>query len=258
MSLRLKDKVAIITGASGGIGKAVALSYLNQGAKVVLTDINNNSDKAFEEFFQNGKSINILGDISDRKIIEEVVSKTLIQFDKIDILFNCAAIFNMAPFLEESYGIYKNIFKVNVEAMWLMMQAVALEMKKNKNGSIINLASQAGTRGEPLNSHYCASKASVISYTESAALALAQYNIRVNCIAPGVIDTPMWEEVDKLYAKYENLKIGEKKQGIGRKVPLGYMGSPKDITGLAVFLASDESRYITAGTHKVDGGGVWV
>jgi len=258
MTLRLENKIAIITGASGGIGRAVALSYLSEGAKVLLTDKEKNQDSLFQEYFENGRAINILGDISDRKVINEIVSKTIDQFDKVDILFNCAGIFNMAPFLKESHDIYKNIFKVNVESMWLMMQTVALEMKKNKSGSIINLASQAGTRGEPLNSHYCASKASVISYTESAALALAQYNIRVNCIAPGVIDTPMWKEVDKLYAKYENLKIGEKKESINKKVPLGYMGLPKDVTGLAVFLASDESKYITAGTHKVDGGGVWV
>jgi D-sorbitol dehydrogenase (acceptor) len=123
-------------------------------------------------------------------------------------------------------------------------------------GSVINMASQAGRRGEALVSHYCATKAAVISYTQSAALAMAPHKIRVNALSPGVIDTPMWQHVDALFAKYENLPLGEKKKRVGLAVPLGYMGAPDDITGPAVFLASDESSYITAQTLNVDGGSV--
>ena len=123
-------------------------------------------------------------------------------------------------------------------------------------GSVINMASQAGRRGEALVSHYCASKAAIISYTQSAALAMAPLKIRVNGIAPGVINTPMWAHVDSLFAKYENLPIGEKKKRVGLAVPLGYMGDPTDICGAAVFLASDEAAYITAQTLNVDGGSV--
>jgi len=123
-------------------------------------------------------------------------------------------------------------------------------------GAVINLASQAGRRGEALVAHYCASKAAVISYTQSAALAMAPHGIRVNGIAPGVIDTPMWKEVDALFARYEGLQPGEKKVAVGRAVPLGYMGSPKDVAGAAVFLASAEAAYITAQTLNVDGGNV--
>ena len=115
---------------------------------------------------------------------------------------------------------------------------------------------QAGRRGEALVSHYCATKAAVISYTQSAALAMAPHKIRVNAISPGVIDTPMWAHVDSLFARYENLPLGEKKRQVGLAVPLGYMGSPEDITGAAVFLASDEASYITAQTLNVDGGAV--
>jgi NAD(P)-dependent dehydrogenase (short-subunit alcohol dehydrogenase family) len=125
-----------------------------------------------------------------------------------------------------------------------------------QGGSVINMASQAGRRGEALVSHYCASKAAVISYTQSAALAMAPHKIRVNGIAPGVIATPMWAHVDALFAKYENLPIGEKKKRVGEAVPLGYMGDPNDICGAAVFLASDEASYITAQTLNVDGGNV--
>jgi NAD(P)-dependent dehydrogenase (short-subunit alcohol dehydrogenase family) len=123
-------------------------------------------------------------------------------------------------------------------------------------GSIINLASQAGRRGEALVAHYCASKAAVISYTQSAALAMAPHGIRVNGIAPGVVDTPMWGHVDSLFARYEGLQPGEKKRAVGLAVPLGRMGTPSDIAGAAVFLASDDSAYITAQTLNVDGGSV--
>jgi D-sorbitol dehydrogenase (acceptor) len=123
-------------------------------------------------------------------------------------------------------------------------------------GSVINMASQAGRRGEALVAHYCATKAAVISYTQSAALAMAPHGIRVNAIAPGVVDTPMWTQVDALFAQHEGLRPGEKKQQVGRDVPLGRMGTPADIAGVAVFLASDEARYITAQTLNVDGGNV--
>ena len=129
-------------------------------------------------------------------------------------------------------------------------------VKAEKKGSIINLSSQAGHRGEALVSHYCATKAAVISYTQSAALALASYKIRVNAISPGVVNTQMWESVDALFAKAENKKIGQKKQEVGEAVPLGYMAEPDEIARVAVFLASDQSQYITAQTLSVDGGSV--
>ena len=123
-------------------------------------------------------------------------------------------------------------------------------------GSVTNLASQAGRRGEALVAHYCASKAAVISYTQSAALAMAPHGIRVNGISPGVIDTPMWKEVDAQFAKAEGLQIGEKKIAVGLAVPLGRMGAPEDVARAAVFLASPEASYITAQTLNVDGGNV--
>ena len=150
---------------------------------------------------------------------------------------------------------YDKMFAVNGKAAFFMMQSVLKNMVENKTrGAIINMSSQAGRRGEPLVSHYCASKAAIISYTQSAALAMAPHHIRVNAIAPGVIDTPMWGGVDALFAKYEHLAIGEKKIQVGKAVPLGYMGAPSDIAGAVVFLASDEASYITAQTLNVDGG----
>jgi NAD(P)-dependent dehydrogenase (short-subunit alcohol dehydrogenase family) len=164
----------------------------------------------------------------------------------------------MAPLLESGEAMYDKIFSVNVKGAFFVMQKVLIHMVAQgvQGGAVINMASQAGRRGEALVSHYCASKAAVISYTQSAALAMAPHKIRVNGIAPGVIDTPMWASVDALFARYENLPLGEKKKRVGEEVPLGYMGTPQDICGAAVFLASDESSYITAQTLNVDGGNV--
>jgi D-sorbitol dehydrogenase (acceptor) len=152
---------------------------------------------------------------------------------------------------------YDKIFSVNVKGAFFVMQAVLQHMvDSGTRGAVVNMASQAGRRGEALVSHYCASKAAIVSYTQSAALAMAPHHIRVNGISPGVIDTPMWANVDALFAKYENLPVGEKKKQVGLAVPLGYMGSPQDICGAAVFLASPEASYITAQTLNVDGGNV--
>lgn len=179
------------------------------------------------------------------------------HFGAIRILYNNAALFDMAPLLESDEAMYDKLFAVNVKGMFFVMQAVLKQMVADKiQGAVINLASQAGRRGEALVSHYCATKAAVISYTQSAALAMAPHKIRVNAIAPGVVDTPMWKHVDALFARHEGLKIGEKKIAVGKAVPLGYMGTPEDIAGVAVFLASDEASYITAQTLNVDGGSV--
>jgi D-sorbitol dehydrogenase (acceptor) len=159
--------------------------------------------------------------------------------------------------LESDEGMYWRVFDVNVKGMFFVMQAVLQRLvAAGAPGSVINLASQAGRRGEALVAHYCASKAAVISYTQSAALAMAPHRIRVNAIAPGVIDTPMWQHVDALFARYEGLQPGQKKAAVGKAVPLGRMGTPADIVGAAVFLASDDSAYITAQTLNVDGGNV--
>jgi NAD(P)-dependent dehydrogenase (short-subunit alcohol dehydrogenase family) len=197
-------------------------------------------------------------DVTQVPQIEALVEAAAERFGSITTLFNNAAIFDMAPFLESGEAMYDKLFAVNVKGAFFVLQKVLAHMvaRQVQGGAVINMASQAGRRGEALVSHYCASKAAVISYTQSAALAMAPYKIRVNAIAPGVIATPMWKNVDALFAKYENLPIGEKKKRVGEAVPLGYMGEPTDICGAAVFLASDEAGYITAQTLNVDGGNV--
>lgn len=252
----LNDKVAVLTGAASGIGEAVARRYLEAGAKCVLVDVKPAADIA-QRFASYGpdRVIAIQADVTRRDDIDRIVSSAIEHFGHIDILFNNAALFDMRPLLDESWDIYDRLFAVNVKGMYFLMQAVARQMvERGQGGKIINMSSQAGRRGEALVSHYCATKAAVLSYTQSAALALAPHHINVNGIAPGVVDTPMWDSVDGLFAKYEGLQPGEKKKQVGKAVPLGRMGLPDDLTGAALFLASRDSDYITAQTLNVDGG----
>jgi D-sorbitol dehydrogenase (acceptor) len=256
---RLQDRHALLTGAGGGIGLAVVAAYLREGARCAVVDI---ADKPSHEVqllaSQYGDRLHyIAADITKRDDISRMIESARKRFGAIRILYNNAALFDMAPLLESDEAMYDKLFAVNVKGMFFVMQAVLQQMVADKiQGAVINLASQAGRRGEALVSHYCATKAAVISYTQSAALAMAPHKIRVNAIAPGVVDTPMWKHVDALFARYEGLNIGEKKIAVGKAVPLGYMGTPEDIAGVAVFLASDEASYITAQTLNVDGGSV--
>lgn len=256
---RLKDRHALLTGGGGGIGLAVAEAYLREGAKCTVADLPAQAPPALAPLLERHPgSLHYVGaDVSRSEDIARLVATARERFGTIEILFNNAAIFDLAPLLDSDERMYQRLFDVNVKGMFFTMQAVLRQMvDAGVKGSIINLASQAGRRGEALVSHYCASKAAVISYTQSAALAMAPHGIRVNGIAPGVIDTPMWGQVDALFARYEGLQPGEKKLAVGKAVPLGHMGRPQDIAGAAVFLASDEASYITAQTFNVDGGNV--
>ncbi|WP_321935059.1 L-iditol 2-dehydrogenase [Paraburkholderia sp. J8-2] len=253
---RLQDKVAVLTGAASGIGEAVAQRYLDEGARCVLVDVKPADAvaptlaTAYPE-----RVLAISADVTHREDIERIVLSAVERFGRIDVLFNNAALFDMRPLLDESWDVYDRLFAVNVKGMFFLMQAVARHMvEQGQGGKIINMSSQAGRRGEALVSHYCATKAAVLSYTQSAALALAPHRINVNGIAPGVVDTPMWEQVDALFARYEHRPLGEKKRLVGEAVPLGRMGLPEDLTGAALFLASADADYITAQTLNVDGG----
>jgi D-sorbitol dehydrogenase (acceptor) len=256
VATRLQGKVAILTGAASGIGEAVARRYLDEGARCVLVDVK--PADGFGAALRNAdgdRVLTISADVTRREDIQRIVASTVERFGRIDILFNNAALFDMRPILDESWDVFDRLFAVNVKGMLFLMQAVAQRMvEQGHGGKIINMSSQAGRRGEALVSHYCATKAAVLSYTQSAALALAPHKINVNGIAPGVVDTPMWDQVDALFAKYENRQPGEKKRLVGEAVPLGRMGVPDDLTGAALFLASADADYITAQTLNVDGG----
>lgn len=244
----LTGKTCIVTGANGGIGVAIAEHFAALGASVLTTDLG-------ETFLGDCITKHTGFDLAAPHGLAECCD--WIRAAEPDVLVNNAALFAMGSVLDADLDQFDRLFDVNVRAMYALMQTAATSMVSGgRRGSIINLASQAGHRGEALVAHYCATKAAVISYTQSAALALAPKNVRVNAISPGVIDTPMWETVDALFAKFEGKEVGQKKREVGDAVPLGYMGAPRDVARVAVFLASDQSQYITAQTLSVDGGNV--
>lgn len=251
---RLAGKTALITGAARGIGRAFAEAYVREGARVVIGDID--GARARETADQIGDAaFAVEMDVTSQDSIDAAVSQTIAELGGIDILINNAAIFTAAPIIEIMREDYTRTFDINVSGTLFTMQAVARHMiARGKGGKIINMASQAGRRGEPLVAVYCATKAAVISLTQSAGLNLIEHGINVNAISPGVVDGEHWEGVDALFAKYENKPLGQKKKEVGAAVPFGRMGTADDLTGMAVFLASDEARYIVAQTYNVDGG----
>lgn len=254
---RLAGRHALLTGVAGGIGLSVLSAYLREGARCTAVDLPSDGSEGLRKLMHAYPDTlhYVAADVANQDSIERMVKAAEQRFGPVQVLFNNAATFTMGPLLEQGPADFDFVFNVNVKGMFFVMQAVLKQMvASGVQGAVINMASQAGRRGEPLVAHYCASKAAVISYTQSAALAMAPHQIRVNGIAPGVIDTPMWGKVDALFAKYEGLAVGEKKRQVGLDVPLGRMGHPSDLEGAALFFASDESRYITAQTLNVDGG----
>lgn len=251
---RLAGKSALITGAARGIGRAFAESYSREGAKVAIADIDfAHAVKTATEIGESAYPLKL--DVTDHNSISAAVAEVEKREGGVDILINNAALFDMAPLVEISRESFAKLMAINVGGVLFMMQAVARSMiGLKKKGKIINMASQAGRRGEALVAVYCATKAAVISLTQSAGLDLIKYGINVNAIAPGVVEGEHWEGVDALFAKYEKRPIGEKKRLVGEAVPYGRMGRAEDLTGMAVFLASEESDYIVAQTYNVDGG----
>ena len=251
---RLDGKTALITGSARGIGRAFAERYVLEGARVAIADID--MTRAQETASQIGdRAIAVHLDVTDQASIDAAVATSVEQLGQIDILINNAAIFTAAPITEITRDDYARTFDINVAGTLFTLQAVARHMiDRGIKGHIINMASQAGRRGEPLVAVYCATKAAIISLTQSAGLNLIQHGINVNAISPGVVDGEHWDGVDAFFAKYENKAPGQKKREVGAAVPFGRMGTAEDLTGMAVFLASDDSDYVVAQCYNVDGG----
>lgn len=250
---RLQGKRALVTGGARGIGRAICEAYLAEGAKVAVADrLAHEAEETARALGENAMAVAM--DVTDAGAIAAGVKAVEEAWGGIDILVNNAGVFNMASLDRITHDDYHRQFDINLGGTLFVTQAVVPGMKRRGGGAIINFSSQAGRRGEPNIAIYCATKAAVISVTQSLALELAGDKIRVNAIAPGVVDTPMWELVDSQFAEYEHKEPGQKKREVGAAVPLGRMGRPDDIAGPAVFLASDDARYITAQTLGVDGG----
>jgi D-sorbitol dehydrogenase (acceptor) len=251
---RLDGKVAVVTGGARGIGSAIAERYVLEGAAVAIADRAIDQAEALAGRLGD-KALAVPLDVTSQASIDAMVATVVARAGGIDIVVNNAAVFDLAPVIEVTEKSWDLLFAVNVKGLFFTLQAVARRMiAQGRGGKIINMASQAGRRGEALVSTYCATKAAVISLTQSAGLDLIKHGINVNAIAPGVVDTPMWTEVDALFARYEGRPLGEKKRLVGAAGPYGRMGRPEDHAGAAVFLASADADYVVAQTLNVDGG----
>jgi len=246
----LKGKVAIVTGARRGMGKTHALALAKAGAKVVVADISLEDCEAVVTEIKDakGEAMAIKCDVSNKDEVDEMVTKTVAKLGKIDILVNNAGICQFKPFLELTEEEWNRTININLKGYFLCAQAVAKEMVKQKSGAIVNIASiamgQVGVGFQNL-AHYCASKGGIVAMTEAMALELAPFNIRVNAVAPGAIDTPMASSTT------QDPKVLE---GTLSRIPLHRIGKPEEVSNLVLFLASDASSYMTGSTVVIDGG----
>ena len=251
---RLDGKSALITGAARGIGRAFAEAYAREGATVGIADVNvAAAEAAAQDIGPTAYAVQM--DVTSQDSIDAAVAAVVDRAGKLDVLINNAALFDAHNIVDITRESYEKLFSVNVAGTLFTLQAAARQMiAQGHGGRIINMASQAGRRGEALVAVYCATKAAVISLTQSAGLNLIKHGINVNAIAPGVVDGEHWEHVDSMFARLEGKKIGQKKAEVAAGVPAGRFATPGDLTGMAVFLASDEAGYIVAQCYNVDGG----
>lgn len=253
--MRLKGKIAIVTGSGQGLGKAIGLAFAKEGCNVVVNDINPKTAEEVVKEIKNlhCKSFSIIADTSNKKEVQVMVDKTLAEFGRIDLLVNNAGISAIAPSEDLSEELWDRAIGINLKGVFLCSQATGRIMIQQKQGKIINMASMTGFAALPKRLAYCSSKAGVISMTKVLAIEWAKHNINVNAIAPGYIKT-------KLVADVIARKIMDK-ETLVRRIPIGRLGTPEDVAKIAVFLASSESDYVTGETILVDGGwqayGAW-
>lgn len=255
----LNGKVAVVTGGGQGIGRAICLRLAQDGANVVVMDLKQeNANAVMGEVEALGvKATALQVDVCDRQAVRSGMEEVVNNYGAIDILVNNAGVGIFNPIFEIEEKELDIQYNVNIKGLFFCLQAAAEHMvKRGQGGKIINIASQAGRRGEALALSYCMSKAAVISINQSAALALAPHKINVNAVAPGVVDTPFWVEVDKKFARIQGLPEGEPKRRAVEAIPLGRIEQPEDVAKVVAFLAGPDSDYMTGQTVNVDGGNV--
>jgi NAD(P)-dependent dehydrogenase (short-subunit alcohol dehydrogenase family) len=248
--MRLKEKVAVVTGAGVGIGRAVALRFAREGARVVVAEIDSQNGQATADAIQRSEGTAIFArtDVSDENDVKAMVASAVNRFGRIDVLFNNAAILlhsQEARAHELTAEVWDRTMAVNLRGYWLCSKYVIPHMLQQKRGSIIHVASPTGMLGFARLTAYSTSKGGVFALTRAMAIDYAPDNIRVNAIVPGTIDTPM---------NASTLADEQMRQHLIAMAPAGRLGTPEDLCGLAVFLASEDSLYCVGGFYMADGG----
>ena len=255
--MTLVDRVAIVTGAGNGIGRAVALALAREGAHVVAVDVDGKLAQAAAEAAgaPGPKSLGLEADVGDLGAIDRMVERAVAAFGRIDILVNNAGVTRRAYIMDLTEADWDRIMRVNAKGVFFCLQRVAREMIPRRSGSIINIASIAGKGyAGTSNAIYAASKGSVISLTRTASQQLARHNINVNAICPGTTVTALSEANVAMRARDEGVSVEEMTKRRNAAIPLGRPNDPEDVAGLAVFLASPRARNITGQSLNVDGG----
>ncbi|HXT06701.1 MAG TPA: glucose 1-dehydrogenase [Roseiarcus sp.] len=257
---RLAGKVAIVTGGAQGIGEEIASRLVAEGAKVAIADLNGEQAKAVAARLGDGRAIGIAVDVAERAQVRAAIEATVAAFGRLDIFFNNAGFNKPLPFMEIDAANFNAIMRVNAWGVLLCTQEAARRMiAQGLGGKIINTASIAGRQGYAEFAPYCASKASVISLTQAAAREFAKHKITVNAFAPGVVVTPLWDGLEQdMIDKGVIKKKGEFIDSFSSSILLGFPSKPRDIVGVAAFLASPDSDYVTGQVIMADGGMVLV
>lgn len=257
ISTRLSGKAAIVTGAGRGIGRAMAMRLAQEGADVAIVDINQESaDDAAKEIRSLGRRALALSvDLSQVDLLGGLIDEVATGFGRLDILINSAGRVEIKPFLDVTEAEWDQTIDLNLKGTYFCIQAAARQMvKQGEGGRIINMSSVSGRHGRADSSAYAASKMGIISVTQSAALALAKHNILVNAICPGIVPTPMWDQIDDDRARLFGYEKGTARAALVETVPLKRVAEAEEIAATAAFLASDDSSFITGQAINVDGG----
>jgi len=255
--MMLEDKVAIITGAGSGMGRAMAMRFAREGAHVVIAELDAAAaEKVLAEI--DGRGIAVPTDVRQLGAIDRMVERAIDAFGQIDIIVNCAGVTKSLGFFDVTEPDFDLMYSVNARGLFFCMQRAAREMVKRRSGRIINIASIAGKgyRGTS-NIAYAGTKGAVIAMTRIGASQLARYNINVNAICPGATLTPMVEAINKQIVAKHGISEEELTRRLEKSIPLGRANSPDDIANMAAFLASAEAGNITGQSFNVDGGLVW-
>lgn len=251
----LEGKAAVVTGAGRGMGRFIAIHFAREGADVACVDIADAERTAADVRSLGRRALGVTCDVAQVDQIEAMVEQVLKDLGRIDILINCAGVMQTKPLLDITEADWDRIVDVNQKGLFFCLQAVARHMvQRGGGGAIVNFSSVAGRSGRPYAAHYSASKFAVIGITRSAALAFAPHKIRVNAVCPGIVDTPMWQQIDRERAQIFGLQPGEAIKQFVETVPLKRIGTPQDVANVVTFLCSDLADYVTGQAINVDGG----